>query len=80
MSFLEAQTELDASLIRYEDLIAGQVDLDELARHLEVTSFDPAVLDLKLGSRSTRHGKLTLREEAIVRAIADPIRERMGYA
>jgi hypothetical protein len=80
MSFLEAQTELDASLIRYEDLIAGQVDLDELARHLEVTSFDPAVLDLKLGSRSTRHGKLTMREEAIVRAIADPIRERMGYA
>ncbi len=78
--FLDARRELGAYFLRYEDLIDGQVSLDELASHLEADSLDPAVLDLKLGSRAGGRKPLTVREQTIVHAIADPMRQQLGYS
>lgn len=46
--FLAGADEVDGMLIKFEDLVAGKVDLKELARFLEVKGFDETVLQRKI--------------------------------
>lgn len=78
--FREAQAELGAQLVRYEDLVSNQVDLEALATYLGTSRLDPAVLDVRLGARSERRAQPTTNELAILHGITDELRDELGYA
>lgn len=78
-SFLSAQKELDAFVVRYEDLVAKKVDLDQLAAYLGTGPLDQSVLDLKLGARSEQRAAPTLNERAVIHGITDDLRAELGY-
>lgn len=77
--FLDARDELDASLIRYEDLVAGKVELGPLAEHLGTSSLDPSVFDVRVGERSKKSRKISTFDEAVLRRITGSLRSRLGY-
>ncbi|HET9663096.1 MAG TPA: sulfotransferase, partial [Burkholderiales bacterium] len=77
--FREAQAELGAQLLRYEDLVDGTVDLDALASWLGTERLDAGVLDLRLGARSARRDAPTAHELAILHAVTDDLRRELGY-
>lgn len=71
---------LDARVIRYEDLIAGKVDLQALGQYLG-TRIDQAVLNKKVGS-SEREGKkvvINALERWLLRKATDPVAGHLGY-
>jgi Sulfotransferase family len=78
--FLDAQQELDATLISYEDLVHGKVDFKALANRLGTGALDTAVLDVKLGARSAKRSSPTRNETAILMGITSALREKLGYA
>lgn len=82
--FLDGHREVDAMLIRYEDLIAGKVDLPKLAAHIGIQRIDAAVLEERIASPNDgkwrgkkRH--LTLLEKAALKSIAGGLLKRLGY-
>ena len=77
--FLEARDELDAFLVRYEDLVTGNVELDRLAEYLATTSMDPKVFDVRVGERGKKTRGISVFDEAIIRRIAGSLRSHLGY-
>ena len=81
--FLRGQEELDAMLIRYEDLVRGNVDLDALANHVGLSSIDEKVLQKRIASpedrKRRRRKHLTAIEKAMLRAVAGDVMEKVGY-
>ena len=77
--FIDGATELDALLVRYEDLVSGETPLSLISDYLETGTLDDGILGKKLGSRSGRHGEVTRRENWIIRSIADELRQQLGY-
>lgn len=76
----EAQT-LDALLVKYEDLVAGRVALDELDRQLDIR-VDRGVLQRKVGS-SERGGEkvhVNALERWLLRRAVGPTAAKLGYA
>lgn len=72
---------LDAMLVKYEDLVAGQVALDGLDQYLGI-QVDRSVLDRKVGS-SERGGKkvhVNALERWLLRRQVGPLAARLGYA
>jgi hypothetical protein len=51
--YLDGWRELGGFLIRYEDLVAGKVDLQALAAHVGIRTIDPGVLEKKIASPET---------------------------
>jgi hypothetical protein len=51
--YLDGWQEVDGFLIRYEDLIAGKVDLQALAAHVGIREIDASVLEKKIASPDT---------------------------
>jgi hypothetical protein len=76
--FLDGYKELDGLLIKYEDVVSGQVSLDDLARHVRVQRIDPEVLQMKIGSRSAGR-ELSRSERSVLASIGGPLRARLGY-
>lgn len=77
--FLDAKNELDAFVVRYEDLAAGEIDLDQLAAHVGARSLDPAVLDVRLGERGKKKRAVSFVDESIIRRITGSLRSRLSY-
>ena len=77
--FVDGATELDALLIKYEDLVSGEMPLAVISDYLGTGKLDNDILGNKLGSRSDRHGELTRRENWVIRSITDELRERLNY-
>ncbi len=77
--FLDAKDELDAFLVRYEDLVAGNVDLGRLAEHLNTTTLDAGVLDVRVGERGKKARRISILDEAIIRRITGSLRSRLNY-
>lgn len=77
-SFLSDYKEVDGILIKYEDLISGEFDLNSLATHLGVSSIDESVLDKKIRQRSKKN-QLNVAERYIIRSIASTLIDKLGY-
>ena len=48
--FIDGYKELGGRFIRFEDLVSGNFDLDDLARYLEINGLDPTVLNHRVAS------------------------------
>ena len=77
--FFEAKDELNAFMIRYEDLVAGDLDFGQLADYLGTDALDPAVLDVRVGERGAKSSGVSSFQEAVIRRIAGSLRSRAGY-
>lgn len=72
--------QLDAMLVRYEDLVAKNPPLDVLNAYLDI-KVDPAVLDTKVGS-SERGGNrigINVIERLLLRRAVEPTATKLGY-
>jgi hypothetical protein len=78
--FLDAQSEINAHVISYEDLVEGRASLGALAAYLDSAAFDKSVLQVRVGARGARQERLSFREAATLDAIAGPLRARLGYS
>ena len=81
--FLDGHQEVDAMLIRYEDLIAGKVDLAKLASHIGIARIDDSVLEKRIASPDdgrwrTRKRRITALEKAILTGVAGGLLKRLG--
>jgi len=80
--FLREAQALNALLVRYEDLVAGDDRLlVALEGHLDV-QLDRRVLKLKVGSseRGGAHSHVTRLEKTLLRRAVAPVAEQLGYA
>lgn len=78
-SFLEAQSDVGAKLVRFEELASGATDFGDLARYLEV-DIDTRVIDKKAtGTRAKELGELTTIERLLLRAAVNPLAKELGY-
>lgn len=77
--FIDGAAELDALLVKYEDLVSGETPLCAISDYLGTGDIADGILGNKLGSRSNKHGELTRRETWIIRSITDELRERLNY-
>jgi len=82
--FLEGYQELGGYLIRFEDLTAGRVNLEELAAYVGISGIDPGVLDKRIGSPVTdvkrrRKKWITPIERGLLRLTAGDMLRRVGY-
>lgn len=78
--YLQEAKALDALLVKYEDLVAGRVALDELDRQLDIR-VDRGVLQRKVGS-SERGGekvRVNALERWLLRRAVGPAAAQLGY-
>lgn len=78
--FLAESKELGALVIRYEDLVAGRVSLDELEQHLNIR-IDRSILKDKVGS-SERGGEkawVSRLEKWLLKRAVSPVADELGY-
>jgi hypothetical protein len=78
--FLELAPELDAMIVKYEDLIAGRTTAASIAEKLSIPDLDDSVLTKKIGSRSSRNKKLSAYERSTLLAITGELRASVGYS
>lgn len=82
--YLEGYRELGGRLIKYEDLIAGRVDLQDLAEYIGISKIDSAVLDKRIGApdeakRKRRRKWLSPVEKALLSLVAGRLMREVGY-
>ena len=79
--FISNSKKLDALLIRYEDLIEGHTNLDEIERHLGIR-IEHSVIDNKVGSSEQNREKIQLSwlEKWLLKRAVSPVAEELGYA
>lgn len=78
--FLRNADKLDALLIRYEDLVEGRAQLEQIEQHLGIR-IDRSVLGAKVGS-SERHGEkvwVSRLEKWLLKRAVSPIADELGY-
>ncbi len=78
-SFLAHRDELDAMLVRYEDLISRPEIVDELEAHLELR-LDRDVLGTKVGQTETKPERLPAWERWACRRLTRETAAALGYA
>jgi hypothetical protein len=78
--YLRDNTDLDAMIVKYEDLAGGNFPLDQLDRHLG-TSVDRKVLDRKVGSSERGGERVTVNalERWLLRRQVQPLAHSLGY-
>ncbi len=77
--YLEGYKEVDGRLIKYEDLIAGKIDLAELAKYLGLSNIDESVMKEKIGSRGKKRKKITFFDRFVLRTISGSLLKKAGY-
>ena len=77
--YLERVDEVDGMLIKYEDLISGEICLSELATYVGISGINDDVLGARVGGRSARRKPLILLERVILDRIAGNMRKKAGY-
>lgn len=82
--YLDGYKEVDGYLIRYEDLVAGKVDLDELSRHTGISHIDHGVLEKRIRSpdkikQQKRKRWLTPVEKLLLTLTAGKLMRKAGY-
>ena len=81
--FLEGYKEVDGLLIKFEDLISGEINLTQIANHIKVRKIEPSVLDKKIRSPNAMKEKakkrVLLHERFIISSIGKSLLEKLGY-
>lgn len=77
--FLDGYSDVGGVLIKYEDLVSGQLDLQMVADYSGLERIDESILNVKVGSRSKNRRPLILPEKIILDSIAGSLRKRLGY-
>ena len=82
--YLERCKEVDGYLVKYEDLVAGNVDLEELAGHIGISRIDSSVLKKRISSPNMKHNvkkkrRLTLLEKLLLTLVAGKTLKQAGY-
>jgi len=81
--FLEGHADVDGILVRFEDLVSGAVDIDNIARHIQVNNLNPDVLDRKVGTPkgTAAHGKpeISWFDRAALKATCGSLLGKLGY-
>lgn len=82
--YLESWKEVDGYLVKYEDLVAGNVNLAELAEHIGVSSIDSSVLKKRISSPNMKQNikrkkRVTLLEKLILSMVAGKTLKQAGY-
>lgn len=79
-SFLDHAEALDALLLRYEDLIADEGQLERLEVHLDI-EIDREVLRKRVGSSKEQRGQIRPNrlERWLLRQAVAPVADRLGY-
>jgi hypothetical protein len=80
--FLSGFREVDGLIIRFEDLISGNVDLKTLAEHIQVNKIEASVLEQKIRSPKHKGRKkrcLTIFDRAIINCFCRTIMKKMNY-
>jgi len=82
--YLEGYKEVDGYLVKYEDVIAGKVDMQELADYIGIDSIDSSVLLKRVASpdgviTKVKKKHITLIEKWILRMIAGKLLRDTGY-
>lgn len=78
-SFLRHRTRLDARLVRFEDLIGGQTDLEELSRYIGL-ELDREVLTRRVTGRGkAKLAEVPAVEYRLLRRAIGPVARELGY-
>jgi hypothetical protein len=67
--FLGFYKEVDGILVKFEDLVSGEIDLKRVAHHIGVQRMDSTVLEKKVGSPTPQRKTLKRRVNAVERAL-----------
>ena len=70
-------TELHATTVRYEDLVAGPGSIDELEKHLGLPINRSALAEQSSGSAGP--GAMSETDRRLLRRAVEPVAERLGY-
>jgi hypothetical protein len=78
--FLGDATKLNALLIRYEDLVAGNAQLEEIEAYLNIR-INRTVLKDKVGSseRDGENAKVSWLEKQLLKRAVSPLAQKIGY-
>jgi hypothetical protein len=79
--FVSHAADVDGMLIRFEDLVAGKVDLQRLAGHIGVSSLDGTVLQRKINSPGNivKKNDISLLDRAVIASVCGSLMRRAGY-
>jgi hypothetical protein len=80
MGFLKGQEDIDALVIRYEDLIEGRMPISNIEQHLGV-EIDRSILGTKVGSsqRDGERARASHLEKWLLKRAVSPIAKVLGY-
>jgi hypothetical protein len=83
--YLDNHKEVNGYLIKYEELIAGEVNLEKLSRYIGIKEIDSSVLNMRIASpdgkihqRRRRH--ITRIEKLLLRMTAGKLMRKAGYS
>ena len=81
--FFDSCKEVDGIIVKFEDLISGKINLDQIADHIGVKELDPLIMEQKIGSpehsNKRRSNKLTRLDRIILSFIGGSILTKAGY-
>ena len=77
--YIEGYQCVGGMLIKYEDLISGQLDIDGLQDYLSI-DIDTAVLDTMVGGSNVSHEEVPRFELAQIRKVVEPLASELGYS
>ena len=77
--FLVGGEEVGAKVVKYEDLVAGRVDLGDLGTHLGL-SLRAEVMQRKVEGRGVKPDPVPPAEVRLLRKAVGPVAERLGYS
>ena len=77
--YLDRHVEVEGMLVKFEDLISGEIACESIAEYAGLSSMDASILEQKIGARSTRRKPLILPERIILNSVTGSLRKRVGY-
>jgi len=81
--FLEGHADVDGLLVRFEDLVSGAVDVDRIARHIQVERLNPDVLKQKVGTPkgavADKKAEISWLDRAAINATCGALFGKLGY-
>lgn len=81
--FLEGHSEVDGILVKFEDLVSGAIDVDRIARHIQVCELNGDVLKRKVGTPkgtiATKKNEISWFDRVSISATCGPLLEKLGY-
>ncbi|HBN25996.1 MAG TPA: hypothetical protein DD405_00805 [Desulfobacteraceae bacterium] len=81
--FLNSYKEVDGIIVKFEDLVSGKMNLDQIADHIGVKKLDALILEQKIGSprhiKKIRPNRLTRLDRFILSSIGGTILTKAGY-